>query len=202
MKINSKFKIQNSKFSSRFSVVGHWKNLFVFMVLLLTAYCSLLTVNAQKRDNLTDAEDLLIRDAQEIDTRMEILVKVIDRRFLALSDPNAAQSKQAQKNLNKWGELRTGSRAELFADIEKTLDEAIGKIDGVSEKDQKSSLFRKAVRILADGCKQFLPQLKPFAEKATDEKEKSPIYNSIEYCNQIIEASGKVPQNEEKKKKN
>jgi hypothetical protein len=195
--MSSKFKIQISLFFGQ-------KKLFILLTLLLTASFSLLTVNAQKRDHLTSEEDMIIREAQEIDARMEVFVKVIDRRFLALTDSKAAESKQAKKDFNKWGELRTGTNEELLFDIQKTLDETIRKIDDVAERDQKNPLFPKAVHILADACRGFIPQLQAFKEKTAVVKEQMFISNSIENCSQIIEASAKVSKEtpKEKKKKN
>lgn len=194
----------SSNINLQFSSFFCRKKLFIFLTLLLTAYFSLLTVSAQKRDNLTNEEDTLVREAQEIDVRMKVFVKVIDRRFLALTDAKAAESKQAQKDLNTWGELRTGTREELLFDIQKTLDETIRKIDDIAERDQKNALFPKAVHILADACRRFLPQLKTFQEKTAEVKERMLISNSIDACSQIIEASAKVSKEtpKEKKKKN
>lgn len=180
------------------------KKLFFIFILLLTAGFSATSAEAQKRDNLTNEEDMLVRDAQEMDVRMQVFTKIIERRLLALSDPNAAQSKQAQKDENTWGKLRTGSPAELFFDIQKTLDEAIAKIDDVAEREQKNPLFSKGVHILADACRRDTPQFKVFLDKTADPKEKVLISQSIENCDLIIEASAKVPkvEKEEKKKKN
>ena len=158
---------------------------------------------AQKRDNLTEAEDELIRDAQEIDARMEIFVKVIERRLSALTGNKAVDSKKAQKDSGKWGELRTGTRAELLYDIQKTLEEAINKIDDAAAHDQKNPLFGKAVRILNKGCEQLTPQFK--AISTTEGRETVLLANSIEYCRQIMEAAANVPKEEPKdakKKKN
>ncbi|MGI8555188.1 MAG: hypothetical protein ACR2LT_02375 [Pyrinomonadaceae bacterium] len=189
--------MQSAKFISR-------KKLFVFFILLLAAYCSPLTASAQKLDNMTDGEDALIRDAEAMDGRMDIYVHIVDRRLLALSDPNAEQSKQAQKDLENYGKLRTSSRFKLLSDIEKTIAEAIGKIDDVAERDQKNPLFPKSVRILSKACERWLPQLKSLQEQATDDAESAAIVNSIEECREVIEASAKVPKEnpkEDKKKK-
>ncbi|MGI8470159.1 MAG: hypothetical protein ACR2N3_17090 [Pyrinomonadaceae bacterium] len=195
--MNSKRKVQNAKLNDR-------KKLFVFFVLLLAAYFLPTTIKAQKLDNLTDDEDAAVRDAQEMDERMNVYVHVIDRRFLALSDANAEQSKQAQKDFEKYGKLRTGAPVKLYSDIERTLTEAIGKIDDVAERDQKNPLFSKSVRILSKACERWIPQLKTFQDKATDESEKVPLANAVEDCNEIIEASAKLPKDapkDDKKKK-
>ena len=181
---NSKFKIQD------------------LLILLLAIVGLSLTASAQKRDNLTDKEDLQVREAQELDLRMKIFVKIIDRRFLAISDVNAPNNKQVQKDTDLWGDLRIGTSQELFWDIQKTIDEAILKLDDAAERDQKNPLFSKAVHILTEACQKWLPQFKSAIGKTTDEKEKGLILASIDYCHQVIEASTKVPKTEEKKKKN
>ena len=185
MKIqNSKFKVQN------------------FLLLLAVFVCLSFTVLAQKRDNLTDKEDLQVREAQELDMRMKVYVKIIDRRLLAINNSNAAQDKQIQKDIDSWGDIRTGASKDLYWDIQKTLDEAIQKLDDVAERDSKNPLFSKGVHILADASQKWLPQLKAGLDKTSDEKEKGLILASIDFCQQIIEASGKVAKEEPKKKKN
>lgn len=175
----------------KFQSVGCRKQLFIFLILLLAGYCSLDTAQAQRRDHLTQMEVELVRDAQQIDERMKFFVKAIDRRFLVLKS-NAAPAKQIEKDSEKWGELPTGTRQQLLTDIEKLLDEAISNIDDVASRDMKSDFFPNAVYILADGAKEFLPQLKSELDKSTDEKDKGAIIGAIDYCNQIIEASAKV----------
>lgn len=174
-------------------------------VLLFAVFFLTISVSAQKRDNMTDAEDMQVREAQEIDLRMKAYVKIINRRLFALTVPNAADSKEARKDLDKdWGELRTGTPSELFWDVRKTLDEAVSKIDDTAERDMKNPLFGKAVHILADGCKEWLPQFKSFSDKTPDEQTRGLILNSTENCTQIVEASAKVSKEvpKEKKKKN
>ncbi len=183
------FKFQNV--SHQLSVVSCRKRLFIFLILMFAVYCSLPGVQAQRRDHLTEAEIELVRDAQQIDERMKVFVKAIDRRFLALK-PDASPAKQIEKDSDKWGALPTGTRQQLFVDIEKLLDEAVSKIDDVASRDMASDFFPAAVHTLADGAKEFLPQLKSELDKAMDEKEKGAIIGAIDYCNQIIEASAKV----------
>lgn len=185
----SYFKFQN--IGCRLAVVNRRKQFFIFLILLLAAYCSLPTVQAQRRDHLTEAEIELVRDAQQIDERMKVFVKAIERRFLVLK-PDASPAKQIEKDSDKWGALPTGTRQQIFIDIEKLLDEAVSKIDDVGSRDSASDFFPAAVHTLADGAKEFLPQLKSELDKAADEREKGAIIGAIDLCNQIIEASAKV----------
>lgn len=165
--------------------------LFSFCVLTLCSLSSF--ARAQKRDNMTDEEDMKVRDAQEIDLRMQVYSKIINRRLKVLANPAIVDSKESQKEINNdWGAFRAGTNAELFWDIQKTLDESISKIDDVAERDQKNPLFGKAVHILADNCKEWIPQFKSYGEKASTDPERMAITNSINSCNDVVEASAKV----------
>jgi hypothetical protein len=177
------------------------KRLFVLAILLLTAYCLPLTIKAQTLDNMTADEDTRIRDAEGMDEKMNVYVRVVDRRFLALNDPNAAESKQAEKDFAEYGKLRTAAPAKLHADIARTIQEAIGKIDDVAERDHANPLFAKSVRILVKACERWTPMLKTSFDKATDDAEKIPIGNAVADCQSVIEASVKLPKEEKEKKK-
>ena len=183
---NSKFKTQNSNFFN-------YKRFFSFLILLIAGCWLPLAADAQRLDNVTADEDVLIREADQMDARMDVYVHIVDRRFLALNDPNAEQSKPAQKDFEKYGKLRTGAPAKLQADIARTLAEAISRIDDAADRDQKNPIFAKSVRILSKACERWLPQLKTSLDRATDETEKSAVDNSIDQCNDVIAASSKVP---------
>jgi hypothetical protein len=182
---NFKFQISNSRFLLSFTIF------FAFT-------CLFANVSAQKRDSLTETEADLIREAQEIDLRMVVFVKAIDRRFILIENPNAIQT---EKEEEKFGVLPKGTKAQLLRDIERLLDESINNIDETATRDLKNKLLPKAMKILVEGCKRFLPKLTAIDEKTTEKLEKVPIFNSIEYCNEIIEAQSKVPEPEPTKKK-
>jgi len=157
------------------------------------------TAAAQKRrDYLTEEEIELVRDAQEIDLRIMVLTKAIDRRFAVLKN-------QTPKEKEEWGALPKGTRVELLIDIEKLVQKAIDDIDQVATRAKDSKLFPKAVNKLAASCTEYLPQFKSFLDTTKDDKERGALLGSIENCNDVIEASSKVPKEptkEEKKKKN
>ncbi len=171
---------------------------FIFVCFLVLT----LTATAQRREHLTEAEIELVRDAQAIDQRTEVFVKAIDRRFLVINNQTAPVDKKSKKDAEKWGEMPTGTRLELFADIKKILAEAIDNIDDVAAHEKMDAqLFPKAVRKLAEAANHYLPELKTDLNKTTDEKEKGVILSSIEFCEQIVEASAKLPVEESKGKK-
>jgi hypothetical protein len=173
----------------------------VILLLAFVVFCLSFTAFGQKRDNLTDQEDMQVREAQELDLRMKTYVKIINRRLLAINNSNAAQDKQVQKDIDTYGEIRTGNSKDLYWDIQKTLDEAIQKLDDVAARDLNNPLFAKSIHILADASQKWLPQLKSGLDKTSDEKEKGLILTSLEYCQQVIEASSKVAKDDKKKPK-
>lgn len=173
--------------------------LFFLIGFLSLAFAFSSDAAAQRRDNLTFEEIELIRDVQELDKRMEIYVKAIDRRFLVLDNDNS-QNKEIERDKVKWGELPAGTETELFLDIKSILQEAIDKIDDVYENDAKSVLIAPAVHTLADGARRFIPKLQAYGETAKDKKNIGSVYKSIELCEQIIEAAEKVPRVDRKGK--
>lgn len=170
------------------------------IIFLLAVFCAALVfpslAKAQRRDYLTEAEVELVRDAQEIDLRIEVLTKAVSRRI-------AAVKKETPKESDKWGELPTGTNLELFIDIQKILQKAVDDIDDVASRSggTDSPLFPKAVHKFADACQEFKPQFKNFLDLATTEKERGALLTSNDLCDQVIEASTRVPKVVDKKKK-
>src|SRR5215203_2843659 len=102
----------------------------VFAAIFCAALCLPSAANAQKRrDYLTEAEIELVREAQEIDIRVAVLTKAIDRRLAVLNN-------QTPKEKEVWGELPKGSRAKLLGDVEKLLGKAIDDVDNVAERNR------------------------------------------------------------------
>lgn len=159
-------------------------------------------VNAQRRDYMTDAEIEIVRDSQEIDLRVDVLTKMIDRRFAVLNN----EPSPIKKDSELWGGAPTGSRIELLSDVNKLLIKAIDDIDQVVERSSvDGKMFPKAVKHLVASCNIYLPKLRMQYDKAGDEKEKGVILGAVESCQQVIEAAAKLPDivpKEEKKKKN
>lgn len=169
---------------------------FLGFILLFSSFAA--NADAQKRrDYLTDAEIELVRDKQQIDERMEILVTAIDRRFAVLNN----QPSPVAKKIDKWGEEPKGTRTELISDITKLLQKAVDDIDNLAQnpKALESSFFPKAVHYLAAAAERFQPQFKTLYDQITVEKERGVILNSIDLCNQIIEAAKKIPKETKKK---
>ena len=168
---------------------------------------------AVQRDHLTPAEADLVRDAQALDQRTQIFIKAAERRLLLLTDPQAAQALQAKqqtKQANKkdkdkdkdkelWGELPTGTRAQLLNDLAGIFDEAITNIDDVAARDPKSSLLPHALKNLAAAAARFRAQLLPMRDSAADD-ERAALADALNELQEIIDAGQKLPAETETKK--
>jgi len=173
---------------------------------LLVASASAIVAQAP-RDYMTDDEIELVRDAQDIDTRVDVLTKMIDRRFAALKiDVGGAAI--PSKETSKWGPAPTGTQTELLDDIKRLLEKAIDDIDNTAmhptdyaadksrsekQKAKDAQRFPSAVRNLAVAAHRYEPPLKTLADKTTDEKQKGLILAALDFCDEIIAASTKVP---------
>ena len=159
----------------------------------------LLTVSAfgQRRDYLSDSEVELVRDAQQIDLRIDVLTMAIDRRMIAL---DLAGEDKSKKFGEKWGDAPVGTRLELLTDVKMLLQKAIDDIDDASSHESENSenkvtgtLFPKAVRTLAAAAERYRPMFRSAIDTTKDDKEKGIILASIDFCDQVIEASAKLP---------
>ncbi len=178
--------------------------LYSVLALFLLVSSSAVLGSAQTRDHLTPEEVDLVKDSQALDLRVAVFVKAIDRRLGVITGagPGAEkEQKQQKKDSVKWGELPTGSRAELVADIAKILDEAITNIDDVSARDEKNPLIPKALRNLAAEITRVMDQLRPLQQQAKSEAEIASFQMLSENVEPILEATKKLPPPAEKKEK-
>ncbi len=177
----------------------------LFLPLLLGLVSFSQTANAQTRDHLTPQEVDLVKEAQVLDKRIDVFIKAADRRMLVLSGgagtANAASARQLKKDAALWGELPTGSRAELVSDIARILDEAITNIDDVSARDERNPLIAKSLRKLAQAVNTIMEQIKPLSVNAKTDAEIASFEMLNEDAQSILEAATKLPPEVDKKGK-
>ena len=155
----------------------------------------------QKRDHLTQQEVDLVKEAQALDKRIDVFIKAAERRMMVITGSSAANAKQLKKDAERWGELPTGSRADLVADIARILDEAITNIDDVSSRDERNPLIAKSLRKLATAVNTIMTDLKPLSVEAKSDAEIASFELLNEDANSILEAVLKLPPEVEKKTK-
>jgi len=172
----------------------------VLFALLLSSTAATGAV-VQEREHLTEHEIDLVKDAQALDKRIDVFIKAADRRMIALAGAGAANEKQMKKDSESWGELPTGSRAKLIADLAGIFDEAITNIDDVSSRDENNPLIGKALRKLAEAATRIVGQLKPAEAQSKDDEELNSFDQLAENAEAIVQAANKLPPPVEKKGK-
>ncbi len=177
-------------------------NRLSFCLLSFLLLTSLPNIQAnQARDHLTPAEVDLVKEAQELDKRTDVLIKAIERRLMIITGAPIPNTKQSKKDAEIWGDMPTGSRAELVGDIARILDEAITNIDDVSARDGKNPLVPKSLRRLAQEVNSLMAQLSPLRDKVTNEAEVASFELLNEDAKSILQAANKLPPEVEKKGK-
>jgi hypothetical protein len=164
--------------------------------ILLTLFISLFvgfSAQAQSRDHLTQQEVDLVKEAQILDKRIDVFIKAAERRMMVINNSAAANAKQLKKDSERWGELPTGSRAELVSDIARIFDEAITNIDDVSARDERNPLIAKSLRKLAGAVNSIMAQLKPLATDAKSDAEIASFELLNEDAQSILEAAIRLP---------
>ena len=154
-----------------------------------------------QRDHLTPQEVDLVKEAQALDKRIDVFIKAVERRLMVINNSAAANAKQLKKDSERWGELPTGSRAELVGDIARIFDEAITNIDDVSARDERNPLIAKSLRKLASSVNTIMGQLKPLSTEAKSDAEIASFELLNEDAQSILEAANKLPPEVDKKAK-
>jgi hypothetical protein len=178
------------------------KTRFILSIAVLTLLISVSFASKPlQRDHLTEQEVELVKEAQLLDKRIEVFIKATERRLIVLNGTQTANAKQLKKDLELWGELPTGTNAQLIGDIARILDEAITNLDDVSSRDDRNPLIPKALRLLAAAVNNIMTQVAPFKDKATTDAEVASLEMLNDDAQQILEAAKKLPPEPEKKGK-
>jgi hypothetical protein len=167
---------------------------FIIRGLILSiAFLFAVSVSAQTRDHLTDAETDLVRYWQELDKRTEVFIKAADRRFAIINGATPAPIKKAMKDEPDWGDVPKGTRAQLLGDIAGILDEAINNIDNAATHNSKNPLITRALRKLNNAANGYTQQLNSLKTKTTDPDEIAAIERINDEAKEILDASGHLP---------
>jgi hypothetical protein len=173
----------------------------LLLVVVLAGSLSTPRAATVQRDHLTLLEVDRVKEAQILDKRIDVFIKAAERRLMVLTNTQAANAKQLKKDTELWGDLPTGSRAELVGDIARILDEAITNIDDVSSRDDRNPLIPKALRKLAQAVNNIMAQVTPLKDQIKSESEIASMEMLYEDVQQILEAAKKLPPEVEKKGK-
>jgi hypothetical protein len=161
------------------------------LCLLFSCYLTAQALPPQARDYLTPKEIDLVKDAQELDKRIDVFIKAANRRLVVIKGLDA-NTKEIKKDAEFWGDLPVGTRSELVGDIARILDAAIDNIDDVSYRDEKNPALPRALRKLVGAASHISEQLKPLQSSATDEAEARNFDELMDNAETIVQAASKL----------
>jgi len=124
-------------------------------------------------DYLTSKEIEQIKEAQRIDLRVKVLMKIAERRLLALERATIPLSKKEE---DAWGPLPKGTPEELLQHYIKAIDETILNIEDAHGQDPENEFLHPALKTFRETTDQFLPRLKALKEKLTSPE----VLNALE----------------------
>jgi hypothetical protein len=176
-------------------------SLMLILLLSCSVSASVAHTFLSQREHLTPEEIEIVRDTQELDRRIAVFIKAVERRLMVLTNLAATIStkKKEKDEEEKWGAMPKGTRTQLLSDISRILDEAITNIDDSAARSPKSPLLPKSLRKLAESSNKFLPALTAMRDGAVGDSERDALEQAIENAQTVIEAAAKLPPPDEKK---
>lgn len=170
-----------------------------FVTALFVLAISVIPTDAQRRDYFTDEEIEIVRESQEIDKRIDVLTKMIDRRFSAIGI-DAGGWKPKPKELEVWGDLGELTRSRGIFEIRSIVQKAADDLDDIAGRNEhalavnkmEGKLFPKAVRGLATACGRYLPLFEKAEAESESPGDRGNLQTSAELCEAIVEAVRKL----------
>ena len=155
-------------------------------------------------DYLTAEEADQVRQAQRIDWRVKVFLKIAERRLMLAENPNATQSKKDEET---WGPLPKGARAEMLRQYARAIDEIIINVEDAYERQAPLDHMLKALIIFREETGKHLVRLEALRTKITDEATRPVLEQTLDDLKlasddaRQSEAEFKVKQEQQKKKK-
>lgn len=195
-----------------------------FAALLPVLLISGIAVAAQNFDYVTEEEEDLIRDAQGLQTRVPLFLKLMDNRMVALGlrQVTAKEREQTKRDIERYEAeikeikklkiegaeerakpvnpevyLRYYTKAELLRGYMQIIDETMDNIDDAHERNLD---VRNHIEALQKFVAENLPKLKTLATKNASEESalKATLRHSERALEDIESALKKVPKTEKK----
>jgi hypothetical protein len=143
-------------------------------------------------DYLTEQENEEVREAQEIDSRTKVFMKIAGRRLALLTHPGVEDSgKKPNKKSGKDSDqdsdqeeqdqtrLAKLSRAVLLRHYSQAIQEVMDKLDDAHERNPKSSALTKALVALRDSTDKQLGILHSLEASAKEQAESDALRQAI-----------------------
>lgn len=117
-------------------------------------------------DYLTEREIEVVRQAQQINWRVKVFMKIAERRLMLAEDPQATQADRDKRN---WGPLPSGSRAEMLKQYQQAIEETIINFEDTYDRNPKDKNLPKALTIFRQHTENHLPRLQALRSRITDQ---------------------------------
>jgi hypothetical protein len=111
---------------------------------------------------LTSKEIEQMKEAQRIDLRVKVLMKIAERRLMALEQATAPLSKKEE---DAWGPIPKGTPEELLQQYIKAIDETILNIEDAHGQDPENEFLHQALKTFREATDHYLLRLKALTEK-------------------------------------
>jgi len=134
-------------------------------------------VAQESGDYLTSKEIEQIKEAQRIDLRVKVFVKIAERRLLVLERATTSLSKKEEE---AWGPLPKGTPEELLQHYIKAIDETILNIEDAHSQDPENEFLHPALKTFREATDQFLLRLKALKEKLTSPEALNALERALE----------------------
>ena len=183
------------------------KYLFIFVTMLCLGLSLSLSTYAQGGDYLNEQEVDRVRDAQEIDVRTKVFLRIAERRLdvlLGVSPPTInlkEQQKKDKKDKKKkekeaeveesqdYGPEPQGTPTELLRNYSQVISELFDKLDDVYERKQADPKIAKAVDKLLDESEKSMKRLKQLESKLKSDAEEQSLRKAVEVTQMAIEGA-------------
>lgn len=117
-------------------------------------------------DYLTKEEVEQVREAQPIDLRVKVFMKIAERRLLAAENPQALPSKNDEAD---WGALPKGSRADRLRQYGRAIEETITNFEEAYDRNPKDERLLKALTTFCEQTAKHLQRLEALRSNIADE---------------------------------
>jgi Xaa-Pro aminopeptidase len=154
---------------------------------------------ARAADYLNDQEIERVREAQEIDKRVDVFLKLAERRLNALLGAPAPQApppkekkdkkKDKDEPSNDYGPEPTGTVIELLDNYTKVMSELLDKLDDVYDKKKADPKLGKAMEKVLDTTQSHLKRLEQVRPKLKSEAEETALEKAMEIAKMAIDGA-------------
>jgi len=128
-------------------------------------------------DYLTSKEIEQMKEAQRIDLRVKVLMKIAERRLQVLEQPTLSLSKKEEED---WGPLLKGAPEELLRHYMKAIDETILNIEDAHSQDPENEFLHSALKTFREATDRYLLRLKALKEKLQGPEVQEALDRAIE----------------------